>query len=241
LADNQQQERHRFRIFHRESVVAQPEPTEGRHRRAEQEFWARTLRKQRNLNLLTFLAAAAAIAAFVVLYKSLKETRETSRYAQQQAQAASTTAAAAQEQLLLSERPWIKIRHRIIKPLTFHVKAWKGEVASMAIEDTLENVGPTVAVDVLSWEDVIPVDIINGLPSFRTAVTRQNQWCDANRHPKGGMTGFVLFPKDPFVGQSTIGPTMDAVLKAAAESPFGLHNQVSFVMDGRMRQLSRSL
>ncbi len=103
----------------------------------------------------------------------------------------------------------------------------------MVIEDTLENVGQTVATDVLSWEDVIPVETVNGLPNIRSAIARQNQWCGDNRHtPNGGMTGYVLFPRDPFVERSTVGPPMDAVMKVASESPAGLKGMVSFVMVG---------
>jgi len=73
--DHPQSERCRFRIFHRhEAETAQPEPTEAQQRQAEQDFWARTLRKQRNLNIATILGVLAAGAAFLVLLCTLHES-----------------------------------------------------------------------------------------------------------------------------------------------------------------------
>jgi hypothetical protein len=129
-----------------------------------------------------------------------------------------------------AQRPWVKVKHRIIKPLTFNVPAWKGPVASMLIEDTLENVGPTIALNVFSWEDVIP---INGDYTLRDARARQNQWCDASRHRDiNHLSGYMLFPKDPFVQNSTVGPPMEAVIKAAEANSIGLPGKVGFVLVG---------
>ena len=57
-----------------------------------------------------------------------------------------------------SQRPWVKVKNRMVKPLTFDTPAWKGPVASATIEDILENTGTTVALNVLYWEDIIPLD-----------------------------------------------------------------------------------
>ena len=145
------------------------------------------------------------------------------------ARAATRQAATAQQQLELSERPWIKVKHRIVEPLTFNVPAWKGPVASAVIEDTMENVGQSVALDVLSWEDIIPMD--SDL-SNKTARARQSQWCDANRHPGGRLPGYMMFPHDPFIQKSHVGPEMETVVKAAKASPKGLEGKVAFVMVG---------
>jgi hypothetical protein len=182
------------------------------------------------LVLVAIVASAAAIRSLYILRGTLTATKHAAEAAKDQASAAKTQAQAAQQALVLSERPWIKIRHRIVQPLTFHEKAWKGEVASIIIEDTLENVGPSVAVDVSSWEDVIPIDSDY---STRSARARQSQWCDANRHPDPhSLAGYVLFPKDPLIQNSHVGPTMETVLKAAAASPKGLSGKVGFVMVG---------
>ena len=79
----------------------------------------------------------------------------------------------------------------------------------MTLEDTIENVGQSVAVNVLHWEQIIPLD-----PDFpnelKTARARQNQYCDANRHPKG-LPGYTMFPHDPIVFQGEIGVPMSKI------------------------------
>ncbi len=140
------------------------------------------------------------------------------------AQAASSAAKTASDQLVLAERPWVKIKHRIVSPLTFNVMRNAGPVAIMSLEDTIENVGQTVALNLLSWEDVIPVDLDN---STRTARRRQAEYCDANRHPDPrGLTGYTLFPHDPLVQDSVVGPTMATV------EQFTIHTNDQSRIDG---------
>lgn len=142
-----------------------------------------------------------------------------------QAQAAQSTAETASKAFTVANRPWIKISHRILSPLTFDVGGRVGNpVAMMTFEDTLENVGPTVAVNVINWEDVIPVD-----KDYRmeTARSRQKEWCDANRHQQGTLTGYMLFPHDPSVGASTVGPTMIKVRESTRRD-----GKVAFVLVG---------
>jgi len=85
----------------------------------------------------------------------------------------------------------------------------------MTVEDTLENIGNGVALDVVSWEDIIPVD-----PdlSTTTARKRRDEWCNTNKRfdPKSQtvLSGNVLFPRDPSVQNSSIGPLMTTVNKA---------------------------
>jgi hypothetical protein len=129
-----------------------------------------------------------------------------------------------------SQRPWVKITHRIVQPLTFDQPAWQGPVARMEVEGTLENVGPTVALDVLAWAEIIPIDSDF---SWRSAITRQKQWCDANRHPDPhGLSGVMLFPHDPFPLREVLGQKMEVVNRAARASPKGLEGKVAFVMVG---------
>lgn len=100
----------------------------------------------------------------------------------------------------------------------------------MTVEDTIENIGPTVATNVLSWEDVIPLDKDQ---SARTAIARQKQYCDANRHPDPrGLPGYTLFPHDPTIRQSIIGPPMPKVAEATIPSGSGLGGKAAFVMVG---------
>jgi hypothetical protein len=131
------------------------------------------------------------------------------------ATAAKSAADTAHAALVLSNRPWIKIKHRIVSPLNFDFACASGPAATMTVEDTLENVGNGVALNVVSWEDVISLD-----PDMYTAAARkrQDEWCNANKRfdPKrpNRLNGYSLFPKDPFVQNSGMGPLMSAVKRA---------------------------
>lgn len=151
------------------------------------------------------------------------------RATKQSADAATSAAKTAANSLVLAQRPWIKINHRIVTPLTFDVLRGSGPVAMMTVEDTLENVGQSVALNVFSWEDIIPMDTPN---SFQTARARQAQWCDANRNQIQSMSGDMLFPKDPFVQQSTIGPMMSVVYHAANSNTGDLRGKAAFILVG---------
>ena len=144
------------------------------------------------------------------------------------AEAAKSAAKTASDTLMLQNRPWVKIKHRIIAPLTFAAGA-----ATMRLMDTLENVGPTVAINVFSWEDAIPVDRDN---SFTTAIRRQREWCDANRHTNltvipavGQFSGYTLFPHDPFELVSNVGSNKETIDRAIKDSGTG---KVRFVIAG---------
>lgn len=82
----------------------------------------------------------------------------------------------AHDALVLSQRPWIKIKHRIVKPLNFEFVGAAGPAANMTIENTAENVGNSVALDVILWEDVIPLDVDLSTTSARR---RRSEWCNA--------------------------------------------------------------
>jgi len=122
-----------------------------------------------------------------------------------------------EKQLLLSERPWVKFKPRILT-VVFNSKFFQFESATVTIEDTFENVGPTVALNVTSWEDVFPLDAT----FYQTAMARQKELCDANRHPDPKRNlGYSLFPKDPFINRSIVGPPMKLVTQAAVATPQG--------------------
>jgi hypothetical protein len=162
------------------------------------------------------------------LGKTLKQMQAQTAVQGEAADAAKSGAETAKGSLVLAERPWVKIKHRIIEPLTFNQA---GPVAKIVIEDTLENVGPTVALNVLSWEEVIPIDA--GAFPFHRARLRQSEYCDANRHPDPRqLQGYMLFPHDPQVQNSIVGPTMETVMKAAAASPGSLSGKVGFMLVG---------
>ena len=160
------------------------------------------------------------------------------------ANAATDAAKTARDALVQSQRPWIKIKHRIVKPFDFTFVGAAGPAATMTVEDTIENVGSGVALDVVSWEDVIPLD-----PNVSTdkARRRQDQWCGANKtydpHNPTQLNGYILFPRDPFVQDSHIGPLMKDVDQAVrdnilsgnpmfGEQPGNLRGKVAFAMVG---------
>jgi hypothetical protein len=135
------------------------------------------------------------------------------------ANAAKSAAQIASNQLILGERPWLKIKHRIVGPLTFDVERNGGPAAMMTLEDTIENVGQSVAVNVLSWEELIPLDADTLHPD--TALARRKHWCDANRQvSKGGMQGYVMFPHDPIISNREIGALMTKIIAQR------LHNSI---------------
>ncbi len=184
------------------------------------------------LNSQAQQAASDSVEAANRVEKQLAIAKQQAKAAQDSVGAISGQARIAEQQLELSERPWIKVKNSIVSPLTFDVGGRAGgvPVATMTIDDTMENVGQTVAVDVLSWEDVIPVDTDH---STRTARARQKQWCDANRHPNPkGLSGYTLFPHAPSIQQSTVGPPMTKVAEATIRSETGLNGKVAFVLVG---------
>lgn len=63
--------------------------------------------------------------------------------------------------------------------------------------EVLENIGQSVAVEVVSWTDIIPEDPRWG---FQEALARRDQHCDAFRHPKPRLLSgsSVLFPKQEY-------------------------------------------
>jgi hypothetical protein len=162
------------------------------------------LRVNKTIAIFTGLLFVTSVVSDIFLLRQSSIGRDS-------ADAAKSAAKTASESLLLQNRPWVKIRHRISSPLTFAIDA-----ARMKLRDTLENVGPTVAVNVLTWEDMIPVDRDQ---SYATAFRRQREWCDANRHPNPvGLSGYTLFPHDPFEQESNVGSTKETIDRAIRES-----------------------
>jgi ElaB/YqjD/DUF883 family membrane-anchored ribosome-binding protein len=164
-------------------------------------------------------------------------TKELVAQAKVSANAATSAANTAGNALTVGNRPWVKITHRIVQPLTFGFRGASGPAATMRVEDTIENVGQTIALNVLAWEDVIPEDYefppgqSFALPTDRAAVIRQHEWCDANRNSDQSRTvGNILFPHSPMVQVSTMGPSMSTVNNSLSHSP--VKGKVSFVMVG---------
>jgi hypothetical protein len=150
------------------------------------------------------------------------------------ADAAKSAAEIASKALIVGNRPWVKVVHEIVQPLTFndHVGPM-GATAVMKVKDTFENVGQTIALNVLAWEDVIPEDYETPpganftMPTDRSAIARQHDWCDTNRNSEQSRRiGNILFPHSPTTQISGIGPTMSTVTQSM------VGGKVSFVMVG---------
>jgi hypothetical protein len=180
----------------------------------------------------TWIEAACAVALVVITgfythyaHQTLTEIGKQSPEIKKSAEAAKSAADTAHDSLVLANRPWIKIKHRIVKPLNFDFVGAAGPAATMDVEDTMENVGNSVALNVISWEDVIPVD-----PDFSTtsARKRRDEWCNANKRfdPANSTTlnGRIMFPHDPFVQVSGMGPLMSTVNKAVEDNMIPLKN-----------------
>jgi hypothetical protein len=187
-----------------------------------------TCEKKRDKWDVAKLVAEFIGLAFLILYTLY--TAGVYHANKEAAEAAKSAAEVARDAFVVGQRPWVKIKHRVIQPLTFNVMRNAGPVAIMTVEDTLENVGQSVALDVKIWEDIIPMD-----PNFggtKTARARREQWCEANRHQMGTLSGYMLFPHDPMPQEEDIGPMMSVVNKAADAETGGLHGKVAFVLVG---------
>ena len=184
-----------FRIFHRrKSIIAKPEPSEGQHRQAEQDFWRRALAKQRNLNIFTCLGVLAAAAAFVVLKQTLNESKTASNYSQIQASAAASQAQIAQREFELSERPWVYAENiELIDGLTYDING-----ARITLRFWLKNVGHSPAIG--TWVNVEPLPVISDL------VIEQKRYCDQFRTYKADphAIGDTIFPDQVKIQTQTI-------------------------------------
>jgi hypothetical protein len=175
-------------------------------------------------------AAQARQDALDSINKQLDASKGLKNEAARSAKAAEDTAKTAALQVEVAERPWIKIKPTLVTPLTFNSPAYAGETARANIQLVLENTGTTVALNVLAWSDILPLDPGGG---YRTALKRRSEWCDANRHPnQQGLAGFYLFPNEPFVELQTVGPPMKQVIQAARDNVEGLKGKVGFVLVG---------
>jgi hypothetical protein len=172
-----QREHYWFRKLHRhEPIVAEPQNPESQHRQAEQEFWSRTLREQRNLNIFTFLGVAAAFAAFLVLRSTLNE--------------AQTQAQIAQTQLKLSERPWVGIATaQVTTPLSYE--------QTMVVRVCIVSLGPTPALNVNNVTALVPGPIV----SSGGNTTADQVGCTSRRKMEESVRAFAQGPVN-FIGQS---------------------------------------
>ena len=166
------------------------------------------------------------------------------------ADAAKNAAVTSEKAMTVGNRPWVKITHKIVQPLSFGLPPTtpadvvtfafigaKEPVARMMVEDTFENVGQTIALDVISWEDVFPEDyeIPPGggpaIPTAKSALARQNDWCGTNRNSEQSrQSGTILFPHTPVTQISGMAAPMSKVNEAAGKSP--IRGKASFVMVG---------
>jgi hypothetical protein len=168
--------------------------------------------------------------AATALEAQTKRADQANVLADRSAKAAEATAKTAAVQVEVSERPWIKIKPTLVSPLIFNSPAQAGAVANASVRLELENTGNTVALNILTWTDILPLDPGSG---WRGALKRRSEWCDANRHPNQQVLGgYYLFPNEPFVEVHSVGPPMNRVLDAARDNIEGLKGKVGFVLVG---------
>ncbi len=208
-----QHERHRFRIFHRrKAVTAQPEPSEGQQRQAEQDFWAQTLRKQRNLNIFTLLGVGAAFAAFLILRSTLHENQRATGFARQQAEAA-------QQEFELSERPWVSA-----DPIQFSDLTFDKTGGHFTIRFLLKNTGHSPAGHTHIEAELIPFKF--GERILEEPLERQKTLCDEIRNRKVNIqfAAFILFPGDQTTRDVAMSMTQEDIASAefrpAKDRPF---------------------
>jgi len=179
------------------------------------------------------IAVATTIYVIVVgfqlrsMNETLKLTNINTEITREAADAAKRAADVAEKTLILSQRLWISVTHKIAKPLTFDETG----KASIYLSEILENIGQSVAVNVLSWADIIPLDPGMG---YQTAISRQNQYCDTNRHPNPqAIPGYVLFPKQQRPPASTgMAATREIVEKAKSLAPPWANGKIGFAIVG---------
>ena len=113
------------------------------------------------------------------------------------------SAEVAQKTLETTECPWIKASLDITVPLTLG-----SADGQMTVTESLENFGHSPAMEVFSWEDIVPYPLEN-------AFALQKKMCDMRRYRNEDlMSGYILFPTQRIVRSSDIGdPT--ALLKSA--------------------------
>jgi len=180
-----------LRIFHRrKAVIAQPEPTDAQQRQAEQEFWTRSLRKQRNLNLFTALGVLAAAAAFVTLLFTLREDQKATGYVRGQAEAAATQAGVSQQEFELSERPWVSVDPIGFSDLRFNPNG----TASFTIRFLIKNTGHSPAIHAHLEAQMKPIKLDESV--FTKPLEFQKDVCDKARTPQitSEFAAFTIFP-----------------------------------------------
>src|SRR6266849_3687562 len=91
--------------------------------------------------LSTTIYAIVAGGQLLVMRGQLHEIIRQYPEIQKSAIAAKSAAEIARDAFIVGQRPWVKIKHRVIQPLTFNEMRNSGPVAIMTVEDTLENIG----------------------------------------------------------------------------------------------------
>jgi hypothetical protein len=134
------------------------------------------------------------------------------------AEATKSAAATADQTLLLAHRPWVMVTHQMVElpdpfePLDF-TESDTGDVqARLLLDEILENIGRSVAVDVVSWSEVIPGDPFG----FQSALARRKRQCDELRRPDAQASpGSVLFPQRQYSPVGKLLVTKDGALRRA--------------------------
>jgi hypothetical protein len=182
----------------RESVEVAREATEATKRAAEAAVIAAQtaqgqLREMQSSSADTKAVADAAKAQAANTEKLALAATEQSKAARDFADAAKSSARTADQTLSLTHRPWVWAKHEVDGSLLFSEQIG----AVLSFNETLENVGQSVAVDIVSWADLIPSIPANNA-DYNDALAVRRQHCDALRRPQPPGGGEVLFPKQAY-------------------------------------------
>jgi hypothetical protein len=183
----------------------------------------------RNKWKFELVGGVIALLLLVANIITLCEIRKQTPKIAESADAAKHAANTARDAFVVGSRPWVKISLGISKPITFNFHAPGGTIYTGEIGSELENVGQTVALHVLEWEDVIPMDA-GGRTD--TAQKRLTQYCDFHRHGTDGVPGYAIFPHDKLPGGSGFGDVMSRLDPYIIREKSILNGKIAFVLVG---------
>ena len=140
------------------------------------------------------------------------------------ATAAANAATTAKDTLIIQNRPWIKYTPTIAVPLHFE------PTPEIQIAFDLENTGPTIALNVIAWQELFPMDSADYFSEIHRAFAYRDSHCEAQRNEFVGRAGDVLFPKDVHKDLAVLRPDA-ATVRAIANQPSPL-GKVAFMLVG---------
>jgi len=106
-------------------------------------------------------------------------------------------------------------------------------MAIMTINNRVENVGQSVALNLTVYEEIVPIEF-----DVRPALAKRKERCDAYRNSSQAEAGSVLFPHDPLQEDQVVGASMADIRKTIEKGQKNpaiasiVGNEVGFVLIG---------